>query len=269
MRRHTLDYMLVGIICAGSMLALAWPLIHGATETLPKIAGSVLGPFFGAGFAFALNQGMQLRQRKKDRMGAGSLALFTLSVQLNDCALLRHGFHEQLAKNSAGRPFAPTWALASRFQYVFHESAKGFEYKDLAFLLDTTAGGEAVNRLREISRLYADTQDTFKKLDAAVERIQKDQSAAEKTNPEATYSQRAKALGPEVTQLVSSLMHNLLSSTERFPGRAETAFDMLDRELEERFGPPAWKPARVSTTWYAPGNLKPLPPLFARERVAG
>ena len=134
-----------------------WNEVVSLFRALMKTA---VGPFIGASLAFASTLLIQRRNRRRDDLSAGNLALLSIVAQLDDYLNYRLGMRLAVAQRASGIALSkpmPLWLLAH--PVVHHFSDRSFDYKSLSFLLDRRPGQVALSKLANLERAYFDLKE--------------------------------------------------------------------------------------------------------------
>jgi hypothetical protein len=126
--------------------------VSGAV-TAVDVLKSAIGPFLGAGAAFALALWRDRRLRIRDRKAAGNMAVLTLLRQTNDyltAATTLRTYRDWLLKQ---QPSSPPWMLMKPMHFD-HSDALRFRMDSLVFLLERPAGEKVIEALLTVEMQY-------------------------------------------------------------------------------------------------------------------
>ncbi len=116
-----------------AMPQLVYLIGEGAPPWWADISKTVIGAFFGAGFAFATNYYLQRRQRKSDQKLAGNIALLTISRQYSDFIVAKATFAEEMRNAELNN--VPSWRAIKPTMFEFDASLH-FDFNSLAYLVE-------------------------------------------------------------------------------------------------------------------------------------
>lgn len=150
--------------------AIADPVFWTSSVFWLDVAKAFFGAAFGAGFAFVVNILFQRRQRRRENLAAGNLALEVLRRQVSDFFNIRKAFLDDQAKRLHAAPNAPLWA---QFKPMFRSFSEGFrfDYQALTFLFES-GGTDAIGALGMAESRYTDLASIVETFNRTAENLQ-------------------------------------------------------------------------------------------------
>lgn len=198
------------------------------------IGKTFVGAFFGAGFAFASTLLVQWRQRRKENIKSGNLALAVLREMIN--AFINVRSHMQAMRDLVLRvsPGAPLWLYYKPTTHPF-DSQPSFDLPALSFLFDKH-GVEAVQKLslaqsnyRSLCMLVAAHRETKEQIQAKLAGL----GVVGGTMIPAGIEGK---LGSDLIEKANDLTTALLRHFERDEAIYDDAVAFLKGELVRRYG---------------------------------
>lgn len=203
------------------------------------VVTTLIGSFAGAGFAFLANWISQRRIEKRDNTTAGRLALLTIRAQWDDFTNYRWGIFSAVANLYAqiGQN-APEWALAKPMAVNFSDS-NAFKFESLGFLLSTSTGRDAFQKLQHLERTYFDLSARHVDFNAATQELQRSVATLQMgvANAERlSYADLERHIGPELLTRVIDFQRAVVLRADRDEDRYKAAFESLNDAMVERYG---------------------------------
>ena len=139
-----------------------------------EIGKAIIGPFIGAGLAFAANAWNERRKRRRDNLAAANLALAILQRQADAFFNVRKGFlADRSARLAALGQNVPKWLHFKPMMYTFSRDLQ-FDFQPLTFLFEqrdtdvvaklSVAEGRYFDLAAVVTELNSTTEDLQQKL---------------------------------------------------------------------------------------------------------
>jgi len=212
------------------------------------VAKAFLGAFFGAGLAFLSNNWFQSRQRRRDNIAAGNLAIAVLARQMDDLLNISKGFLEDREEKLGTRgDKAPPWLWFRPITFPFTQDLH-FDYSSLAFLFET-GNADVVNELWATERAYVDLVGLVQKHNEIAEAMQKKmQELGIEHRDNVEIAEVEKKLGPQVIQMANTLAQGLVLRFSQGPKKFVNAIAVLRGALVKLYGEKAVSKVKVDLT---------------------
>jgi len=134
---------------------------------------TLLGTFAAAWLAFLSNQLVRFQIQNRDDLAAARRALLTISSQMDDFLNYRYGIQYSMNILAEAMANVPEWCYAKPIGFNFNPS-NVFDFKSLRFLLTSSTGRRAYERLQLIERTYLDIMARHADLNSSAIDIQKE-----------------------------------------------------------------------------------------------
>jgi hypothetical protein len=173
------------------------------------VSKTLIGAFAGAALAFAANIYVQHRQRRRDNLVAGNMAVSVLSRQVNSFFNIRKAFESQREIMLQQVPQAPLWVQFKPIVYTFNEELR-FNFAALALLFESNEP-RAVSALITAETRYFDLIRVVEELNTTAAKIQdKHVQAGITVNAQIALSNIESTLGPAILTKQAALANGLI-----------------------------------------------------------
>jgi hypothetical protein len=237
--------------------------------TWPEVVKSAIGPFVGAGLAFASTKLHDHIKARRDNVAAVRVAIATVGDVVSDVAKYRHVLHDivQQRARQLGED-APRWAYAFPVHHVF-KSLETIKLDSLAFLFEKEANNDLYGALSDVGRMHAWVQSLAEQLaESATQMQDKIAEAMEHYEPNEAVSlvEHRKVMGAALCYRLSDLLTTTLSAVgEETERRLLNTAKRLKEATEKRYkraGPIAL-PSLLPE--YSAAELPPPPRVFGQS----
>ncbi len=188
---------------------------------LTKIA---IGSFLGFGLALLSARLLDYRKRKRERLVAGNVALFTLKNQYNDFLLFRRDFRENVARPGLSGN-APIWALLQPTFLQIDDSK--IDFNSIGFLFEEGKNASRIDILQNSQIAHRDLLSLHVKRNESLIKLQEAAVRVSKTPSGHTLEDVEKEAGPALISLVTLLTVSLANRASKYEQTYRDAYDSL------------------------------------------
>lgn len=199
------------------------------------VGASLIGVFCGAGLAFLSNFFLQRLARRRDERAAGSYAMATLIRQFDVLGNIRRGIANETSRAAKEAPELPVWLCAYPIIHGFREEL-AFDFSKLTFIFEMERQ-EVFFKLHQAENLYRSLMTLTNAFnEAAREKQVRLEEADFDLNQEVSLEAVLKAIGPELSSRLQSLLAGIGEHCLKDRPEYIAASGALHAALKERFG---------------------------------
>jgi hypothetical protein len=235
-------------------------MVSCANDSSSGILNTLFGSFAGASAAFLFNGIHQRRIEKRDNLASGRLALLTVRAQFDD--FLNYRWAIWVALDNQYRQVgehAPEWALGKPMAYHFSDT-RTFRFESLGFLLSTSRGTEAFQRLQVVERAYFDLSARHSDCNDSIKELQQKIALAPIELDTVSLGELELHVGPEIVARVVDQHRAVVLRIDRDEPLYSAASRALNEAMVERYGEEARLPQFDIPQKFQKASLPLLPP---------
>ena len=263
-RKDRLDVFLVAAVSSAVAIML-FPGSLFSSVWWSEMLKAAVGPFVGAGLAFASAMFIQSRTRRRENLSAGTLALLTIGSQYNDLLNYRRALRHEIAKREHASPGLPDWLLAPSIGPDL-EPGQAIDFQSLAFLFYVTASYEVHARLVLAEQHYHALRAVNRRMSTGVEEIQKTLSTATAAKGALlSNAEIQRAVGIDSQMTMGDLLRAALTETQAEHFYLD-AFAGLRDALVAMFGAEGLPRELFAVGAMVEASLPPVPAVLRRPR---